>query len=265
MEVVRSLGYRTSLSLLQRAGSAVVDHGDHVVVSTAENPGFWWGNFLLLRHRPSVDQVPAWVARFEAELPWADHRAFGLDDSHAPSEAFSAFADLGYLVERNAVLTATGSVPRTSHRAADATYRPLEGDSDWAQHLELSLIVYPGSEDAPASSFAHERAKARRRVVEAGGGVWVGAFVEGQLVSQLGVIRAGRGLGRYQDVETHPGFRRRGLAGTLVGLAGNLALASPAITTLVMVADPDDEAIRLYRSLGFTESEHQLEGFLPPP
>ncbi len=95
--------------------------------------------------------------------------------------------------------------------------------------------------------------------------MWFGAFVEGQLVSQLGVIRAGRALARYQDVETHPEFRRLGLAGTLVGLAGDLTLTSTAVTTLVMVADPEDEAIRLYRSLGFTESGHQLEASIPPP
>ena len=264
MDFVRSLGYRTSLSLLQQAGSTVVDHGDHVAVSTADNPGFWWGNFLLLRQPPPTDQLPEWVARFEAELPWARHRAFGLDDPQAPSDAFDTFADLGYQVERSTVMT-TESVPRLSHRAADAICRPLDGDRDWAQHLDLSRFVYPGSEEEPASSFARARAEARRRLVEAGAGLWFGAFVEGQLVSQLGVIRAGRALGRYQDVETHPEFRRRGLAGTLVSLAGDLALTSTAITTLVMVADPEDEAIRLYRSLGFTESEHQLEGSLPPP
>ena len=264
MEVVRSLGYRTSLALLQQAGSTVVDQGDHVVVSTADNPGFWWGNFMLLRQPPSTEQAPEWVARFEAELPWAHHRAFGLDDPHARSDAFDAFVGLGYGVERSTVMTA-GSVSRISRRTAGATFRPLDGDRDWAQHLDLSLVVYPGSEEDPGSSFAQARAKARRRVVETGAGVWFGAFVEGRLVSQLGVMRAGRALARYQDVETHPEFRRRGLAGTLVSLAGDLALTSTDVTTLVMVADPEDEAIRLYRSLGFTESEHQLEASIPPP
>lgn len=263
MEFVRSLGYRTSLSLLHQSGSTVVDHRDHVTVSTADNPDFWWGNFLLLRQAPSTEQAPEWVARFEAELPWARHRAFGLDDPHPPSIAFDAFAGLGYEVERSTVMT-TESVPRTSRPAADATCRPLEGDSDWEQHLDLSLIVYPGSEADSGPSFARARAETRRRVVETGAGVWVGAFVGDQLVSQLGVVRAGRALGRYQDVETHPEFRRRGLAGTLVSLAGNLALTSREVSTLVMVADPDDEAIRLYRALGFTESEHQLEGSLAP-
>lgn len=85
-----------------------------------------------------------------------------------------------------------------------------------------------------------------------------------RLVSQLGLLRAGQGLARYQDVETHPDFRRRGLAGTLVGFAGRLALTSFDVSTLVMVADPHDKAIRLYRSLGFAETEHQIEASLPP-
>ena len=106
---------------------------------------------------------------------------------------------------------------------------------------------------------------ANRRVVEGGAGVWVGSFDDGRLVSQLGLLRAGRGLARYQDVETHPDFRRRGLAGALVGFAGELMLTSPDVSTLVMVADPDDDAFRLYRSLGFAETEHQIEGSLPPP
>lgn len=100
--------------------------------------------------------------------------------------------------------------------------------------------------------------------MEAGAGVWLGAFVDGRLVSQLGVLRAGAGLGRYQDVETHPEFRRQGLAGALVAMGGAVMVDDFGTRTLVMVADPDDEAIRLYRSLGFVESEHLLEASLSP-
>ncbi len=263
VESVRSLGYRTDLSLLLSAGSTVVDRGDHLVVRTGDNRDFWWGNFLLLRTGLSAEQAPEWVARFERELPWAAHRAFGLDDPDAPVEAFSAFADIGYQVERNAVMTAR-SVQRTRYPAPDATCRPLVGDSDWRQHLDVSRLVYPDPQDDSARAFARERAVSRRKAVEAGHGVWVGAFVDGRLVSQLGVMRAGRGLGRYQNVETRPDFRRRGLAAALVRLGGQIMLSSFGVHTLVMVADPDDEAIRLYRSLGFAESEHQLEACRSP-
>ena len=256
------MGHRTRLVLLEQAGSTVVDRGDHVLVATPSNPDFWWGNFLLLREPPSADQAPDWVARFEEELPWATHRAFGLDDPQAPADAFTPFAHLGYEVERSAVMTAE-SLPGSAVLPPADLHRPLVGDDDWEQHLALHLQVYPPPEGAPVTDFARRRALARRQVVETGAGVWVGAFVDGRLVSQLGILRAGDGLARYQDVETHPDFRRRGLAGTLVRFAGTLMLTSLDVDTLVMVADPDDEAIRLYRSLGFVEAEHEIEASLP--
>jgi predicted GNAT family acetyltransferase len=97
----------------------------------------------------------------------------------------------------------------------------------------------------------------------AGHGAWFGAFLDGTLVSQLGLITGKSGPARYQSVETHPAARRRGLAGTLVWHAGAAVLTGGA-STLVMVADPEDVAIRVYRSVGFTVMESQL-GFIRQP
>lgn len=264
VECLRSLGYRTDVSLLRMSGSTVIDRGDHVVISTRENPGFWWGNFLLLRDRVSATEASGWLARFETELPWAKHRAFGLDAPDAPADSLSSLAAIGLQVERNTVMTATNVLP-SGHPPPDAVIRPLLGDSDWAQHLDLGVLTHHEAGDVTARSFAHARAAAYRRAVEARSGVWVGAFVDGRLVSQLGLLVAGRGIGRYQDVGTHPDFRRQGMAGALIRFAANIVLPSADVTNLVMVADPDDEAISVYRSLGFTASEHQLGAFLPPP
>jgi predicted GNAT family acetyltransferase len=78
------------------------------------------------------------------------------------------------------------------------------------------------------------------------------------------VADAASGLARYQNVETHPDFRQRGLAGTLAWQAGRDALASlGAAGTLVIVADPDYVAISIYRSIGFTSVESCI-GFQRP-
>ena len=66
---VRSLGFRTDLALLERAGSTIEDCGDHLVVRTPSNPTFYWGNFLLLDHVPAADRVDAWLDRFVAAFP----------------------------------------------------------------------------------------------------------------------------------------------------------------------------------------------------
>ena len=82
-------------------------------------------------------------------------------------------------------------------------------------------------------------------------------------MAQLGISSDGRGVARYQDVETHPSARRQGLAGALVRQA-RYALAELGARTLVIVADPGAAAVRVYRAAGFEASEDQLSWERPP-
>ena len=80
----------------------------------------------------------------------------------------------------------------------------------------------------------------------------------------LGIFRTGEGLARFQSVKTHPDHRGRGICGTLVHRASQDAFASLGAETLVMVADPIDTAIRVYRSVGFAEGASHAEATLLP-
>ncbi|HEY0934932.1 MAG TPA: GNAT family N-acetyltransferase [Trebonia sp.] len=254
---IRSLGWRTDLAVLALEGSEVTDRGDHLVIRTPGNPDYWWGNFLLLR-----DLLPGsgagWQARFAAEFPGARHLALGLDET-SPGAALGELA--GLTAERNAVMTAA-AVQAPPHPAAGAVFRTLAGDADWRQSLDLAAAVHAGEPGGDAGFLAARQA-ARRALAESGRAAWSGAFLDGALVAQLGLVASEPGLARYQDVETHPGARRRGLAGTLVWRAGAAALAAGA-RTLVMVAVPGDGAIRVYRSVGFAVTGQQLSLFRPP-
>ena len=99
---------------------------------------------------------------------------------------------------------------------------------------------------------------------EDGQGQWFGAFLGDRLVSSMGLIRAGEGLARFQEVLTHPDARGRGLAGTLVHHVSRFGFDELGVETLVMVADPDYLAIRIYRSVGFEDTETQLAALAPP-
>ena len=79
----------------------------------------------------------------------------------------------------------------------------------------------------------------------------------------MGLFRAGEGLARFQSVETHPDFRGRGLAGTLVHRASGYGFDELGARTLVMVADPDYLAVRIYRSVGFADTEVQTQLMQP--
>jgi len=264
-----SLGFRTDVALRAAEGSEVTDRGGYLVIRSPGNPGFWWGNFLLLRAWPR--EGDGWLDRFAAEFPQAEHVAIGVDVTEAggPEVGSAVPAEFAALEpETSTVLTSAG-IQKPRHVNTEAEIRPLESDQDWRQSLELTLRCY--GEQSPGD-FQQLRSATRRRLTQGAQGVqgaqagraaWFGAFDGGRLVAQLGICDAGGGLARYQDVETDPAARRRGLAGTLVWHAGRFARAGLGASTLVIVADPAEGAIRIYRGCGFADAQTQF-GFARP-
>jgi GNAT superfamily N-acetyltransferase len=253
---VRSLGYRTDLMARLLEGSLVEDRGDYLVVRSPHNPTYWWGNFLLLAAPPQPGDAGICVEIFAAEFPDAAHVAIGIDVVEVSGVNVGELTAEGLRLQQSAVLTAQ-ELHEPPHPNRAAAIRELSGDQDWRQAADLRAAVNagePGSEPA----FLQARIAAERGLTEAGHGFWFGAFLDRTLVAQLGLVTDGSGIARYQNVETHPAARRQGLAGTLVWHAGQQALDSLGASTLVMIADPRDVAIRVYRSVGFTDAETQL-------
>src|SRR5690349_20435763 len=122
---VRSLGFRTDLALLERAGSAIEDRGDHLGARTPSNPTVYWGNFLLLDHLPAADRLAAWLARFVEALPDARHRSFGFDALEATASDLAPFTERRLDIDVSTVMTAT-SVHPPKHPNDEAVYRRLE-------------------------------------------------------------------------------------------------------------------------------------------
>ena len=258
---VRSLGYRTDLMIRTLEGSEIEDRGDYLVIRSSSNPTYWWGNFLLLE-RSEPGQATGWVAMFAAEFPAARHVALGIDITEISGVHVGEYVAAGLELQRSAVLTAQ-DLTEPPHPNRTAAYRELAGDDDWRRLAELRAIVNAG-EPGGDPEFIAARAAAERALTEAGHGSWFGAFIDGELVAQLGLIADGSGIARYQNVETHPGWRRRGLAGSLVWHAGRHGLDALGAGTLVIVADPLADAISVYRSVGFADAETQV-GFERQP
>jgi ribosomal protein S18 acetylase RimI-like enzyme len=259
---VTSLGFRTDLALLQLGGSELEDRGDHLVVRTPHNPAFWWGNFLLLARPPAAADTDGWLARFTAEFPEARHRTFGVDGTDGALADLAGFADRGMSVEASTVMTAT-SVQPPPRPNRDAEYRRLVSDDDWAQSVQLRIACDDSDEDGHVE-FVNRRAATDRALSEGGHGGWFGAFLDGRLVAQMGLFAASPGLARFQSVETHPEMRGLGLAGTLVHHTSEYGFRQLGATTLVMVADPEYLAIRVYRSVGFAATQTQLQAERAP-
>lgn len=255
-----SLGFRTDLMLLALQGSTITRQADYLVVTTPTNPEFHWGNFVLLDRPPSTGTAAGWAAQFARSFPGAEYLSIGIDGTDGAAGDTTDLAAAHLEATRSIVLTLSGQAPlRPSRPTSGATFRRLDvaDDSDWVQALALRQSNAADIEGY--TKFATQRVGAMRALQRAEHGSWFGAFVGGTMVSGLGIFSDGSGTARYQSVDTHPDFRKRGLAGALVHAAGNYAIDHLAATTLVIVADPDEPAIRLYRALGFTGTEIQTQ------
>lgn len=261
MIAVRSLGFCTDLMLRRMSGGTVEERDFGWVVRTAANPTFYWGNFLLFPGPPRPGEPDAWLRRFVTEFPDAGHISIGVDGTDGDLGAADEMKALGLVDESSVVLTATE--PASAAAPGDGLeLRPPASDEEWAQTVEFRMAV---DEDHGAAhrQFVVRRAAEFRRLMEAGHGVYVAAFVDGVARAGLGLFAAD-GLARYQSVETHPDFRRRGLASSLLHEAARRVTAQQRVDQFVIVADPSYVAIDIYRRAGFRDAEQQVQWLRSP-
>ncbi|UDY22339.1 GNAT family N-acetyltransferase [Nocardioides sp. Kera G14] len=260
MEIL-SKAWQTDLALREASGSDVEDHGTCILVRTPANPTYHWGNFLLLRRTPVRRDIPAWIEVFREAFPEASHCAFGVDDPTGDLTDLRPFAEAGFTTEVTRAMTAT-SLRLTRRRTTNATFRQLKTDEDWERRIALSVLVDQDRFGNGFPEFVRRKAAAERALADSGAGDWFGAFVGDEMVAGLGIFSTGHGPARFQDVVTHPAWRRRGLASGLVVHAGDYAVTALRADSLVIVTEPDNPARRVYEAVGFVDREAQLQATL---
>jgi ribosomal protein S18 acetylase RimI-like enzyme len=264
---VASLGFRTDLGINRLSGAEISARDGYIVVRTPANPSYWWGNYIILPGPLELDRAERARSIFVTEFPKAPHVAIGVDGTDGDAGDPQAIEALGVSVDVNTVLSAERlRQPERRDRVLGekATFRTLSDDDDWTQATQLRVAVYPDPDSHEYREFLAKQLAASRDICRRGAGAWFGAFVDGRLVATLGLVAVERGLGRYQTVETHPDYRRRGLASRLLYESSRYGRRTLGVQTMVIVADPQDQAIRLYRALGFSDSERQVQLQRPP-
>lgn len=256
---IKSVAYRTDLIFPAFEGE-IIDHGNYLVIRTPANPTFYWGNFLLFDQPPGEGDYTKWRVAFSKEIgshPEVSHQSFGWDTTDGEKGVIQPFLDAGYCLEHSTVLT-TRPDDLVTKDSSGITIRRLQTEDDWNQSIKNQVICRePNFSEDGYRVFRQGQAKRNRHMVSKGLGAWFGAFSGDRLVGDLGIFHH-HGLGRYQSVQTHPDFRRRGIAGALVYSAAVYALQQYSLETLVIVAEAGSPAERLYKSIGFQFAEYQL-------
>ena len=256
---VHSLGYKTDL-IFPAFDGQITDRGDYLVIKTPSNPAFYWGNFLLFASPPGVGDFDKWREIFTEEIgkpPETIHQAMGWDTSQNEAGIIQPFIDQGFYLDRMVVLSAKRG-DLVEQAPPNYTFRQLQADDDWAQSIENQVICRePIFGESAYRVFRQGQAKRYRAMAAAGYGAWFGAFAGDRLVGDLGIF-CSTDLARYQSVQTHPDFRRQGIASALVHQAALYAFEHHNVETIVIVAEEDSPAQRLYLGAGFNFVEYQL-------
>ncbi|MDN3577506.1 GNAT family N-acetyltransferase [Chitinimonas viridis] len=250
MDLSQSLVDATAM-IFHRFEGVVRDRGDYLCITTPGNPTFYWGNYLLFAQAPGLGVLADWEALFiadiAAEQPQSRHRCFAWLGGAGEQ---AQFLQAGYKVYASQAL-ACSQPSKAPGMNPQVQVRPLVSEMDW----QAAIAVQVASRDESQEQQAYETFKTAqfatyRSMVAAGLGQRYGAFAGDTLVAELGIFMGEGGLARYQNVCTHPDWRRQGIAKRLVYEAGHQAIAEFGATKLVIVAD-EEGPIQLYRSVGF--------------
>jgi RimJ/RimL family protein N-acetyltransferase len=252
---IKSLGYRTDFIFNQYDGN-VEDHGDYYVVTTKSNVNYFWGNLLLYKRPPRLGDIKTWKNAFKKELsdPRIYHKTFAWDSPDGSYGDPSEFISEGFELDKSVVLTAT-SVGRPPKFNEDVSVKTLKTDEEFEKVIQIQVKCGGGqlSKDSWEGFYRLQLGQYKKMIAE-GLGVWFAAYLDDKLVGSLGIF-TDREVGRFQIVSTDPEYQRMGVCSTLVYKSARYAFEKMNIETLVMVADEDYHAAKIYESVGFKSTE----------
>ncbi|MGL4831939.1 MAG: GNAT family N-acetyltransferase [Propionibacteriaceae bacterium] len=254
-----NLGTATDFAIAVLTGARVSEYGTYLVLTTPDNPGYYWGNFIqILRNDRSVTD---WETTFHQHFPDAAHRCFGLP----PGTDVSAWQGQGYNCDTEETLV-THSLPVQTPCPPHYQVRPID---DWQQYLAIELAHNDTQKHSDESyrSYMQNKIATYAALIDQGHAQFFGAYTQaGDLAASLGIVccpplNAGAetltNLARYQHVFTEAVHRRQGLAAHLVGVAGTWA-AEHGATTYVICTETTNAAGRVYRRSGFSPTAEGL-------
>ncbi len=239
---------------VMRPDTQYEDHETYGVLRTPSGPSYYSGNRLLLGEPLVPAHLDQWVGTFHETFPdpavrhtrmdWA-----GPDPTLAERAAYKA---AGYDLDTILCMGAEAPVA-DERRTPGLTIQPLRTEDEGL--LKRFMLDCQANWSAPFLDFMVAHILQRHRELE--GGWWLG-WLDGRIAGSMGLFFSGP-LGRYQSVDTHPAFRRRGVARSMVNHLAQIGFARPQTERLVIAADRDYFAAQLYEECGFQTVHTQYE------
>ncbi len=244
--------FRTKLHLTALRG-VVREHPTAFELRTPLVPNYFHGNLLLLKEPPT--DLVAVRALFAACFgKQAGYELFVWGPEPASPGFMAEAARAGFEPEKCVALAMDSPPPRVEH---PWSIRVL-GVGD----LEDSFALADAADGASGDSGDPDYQSFKRKMRDLYGGwiadgqvTWWGVFEGSTLIGQCGMAHCdtpmGSNLGRFQAVEVHPRFQRRGVATALISTVARDAMERLGCPRVLLEADPTGPAIALYERVGF--------------
>jgi ribosomal protein S18 acetylase RimI-like enzyme len=230
---------------------------DHFVYRSSLFPTFYGGNGIELLD-PLTRDLSQWEELFHSEFPRDrfKHETFTLRLDAESEPLLEAARAAGYHVDNEQYMGLTSlPEPKRPDRdsGAELSILGVRGDADWQRMEAFHRLTSTGKDWFQPVVESDPLIAKSRHVSEAIDLEWYLLVSEDQ---PMPLARAGiffhLGIGRLQDVETHPEHLRRGHATRLLRFMLERAFEEVEVDAVCLCADEEPPALALYESLGFT-------------
>jgi hypothetical protein len=251
---INLLSHKTDLIISSFSGK-ITDKGDYLVIKTSSEPDYFWGNYLLFTKEPQEGDYEKWTNIYKYEF--GDNPGFMTFTWDSSKEGLTEeFIKNDFKLNKCHVLELQKAIKPLKYNK-NVEIRELKLEDDWEQYVEVHINENWGLSNQSQKAFLEGQRESAKKIVESGKGKRFGAFLGKKLVGEAGIYYEGN-LGRYNQISTHQNFRRQGICGTLVYNTAKIAFETMGIKTLVIVADEEYHAAKIYMNVGFKVCEKQI-------
>jgi GNAT superfamily N-acetyltransferase len=225
-------------------GSESFEADGALFVRNRDIPNRYDANHAGLVRAEAPEQIEALLRRVEAEFAGYTHRAFELGPQTPPQFVARLLQDGGYTWRDSLHLVLDGELKATPQ---PADIRPVQDEAQWQALDELEHMSW-GS-DPPDRRAPFEQSRVYNHLKTPPVRWWL-AYVDGTPRAFLNSWEGNNGVGQIEDVFTHPKFRHRGLATSLLahGVADARAHGAGPV---IIGCDPYDTPRLMYAALGW--------------
>ena len=239
---------------------------EFIAYMTPTRPDFWWGAYLVSRGMVTKTNLASVLSEWEIRLGALTDIKKKIIQWEVPVSTFST-ASMEWISELNeppesisinSVLVANALTMPLPAPIPDMTLEEASCERDFVEIVNMALADLESTPESSATEgflrWKHDQFNER---VKNGSGSWWMLKYKGEFVANCGLLSNGK-TARFREVTTHPRWRRQGFAQKLCQRVLAEGFNDPAIDHIVIVAEHNSSAERIYTSIGFNLHSFQF-------